>query len=248
VSWAWLERQRAGAADVYLAKRRVAVLVSGELVFDAHSESVEQGLEAMEAWLREAASVRAVRVWLSGGLCPALCLPAVEGLKSGHEAHSVALAQAGVVTGLQGPCEVWIDRFVPGRPIVGAAVESAVLARICSVASAGRQGVRLKAVRPWWGDVLRLAAARVPQPRGLFVQDSESITWITGADAGIDMATTFGPVISHDEAAGVRARALMSAEVPSELVASWALSFGAEASSPEANGGLAFGRFARSGA
>lgn len=248
MSWAWLERRRAGAADVFLANQRVAVQVGGELVLDAHCESVTQGLDAIEAWLREAAPVRAASVWLSGGLCPALCLPPVEGLKSRQEAHSVALAQAGAATGLTGPCEVWIDRFAPGRPIVGAAIESAVLARICSLALMGGRGVRLKAVRPWWGDVLRVAAAHVPQSRGLFVQDSESITWITGTDAGIDTATTYGPVMSHDEAAGVRARALMSAEVPSESVASWALSFDAEAGSSEVNVALAFGRFARSGA
>lgn len=248
MSWAWLERRRAGAADVYLANRRVAVQVGGELVLDARCESVAQGVDAIEAWLREAASVRSASVWLSGGLCPALCLPPVEGLKSQQEAHSVALVQAGAATGLAGPCEVWIDRFAPGRPIVGAAVESAVLARVSSLASTSGQGVRLKAVRPWWGDVLRMVAARRPQPRGLFVQDSESVTWITGADAGIDMATTYVPVMSHDEAAGVRARALMSAEVPSELVASWALFFDAEVDSPEVNGALAFGRFARSGA
>jgi len=164
---------------------------------------------------------RRLRLWLSGGLCRPFIVPSVQGVKDDAEVRAVASAMAPQLTGLVGPCTVFVESRTAKAPVMAIAVQEDRIQKIHDLMASSTRKPKLLSIRPWWAEVLRHSLLREPTLAALGVQDCDSMTVLVGREAdGFDSATTYSPVIDQGTAQSVLMRALLSSDVAdnSELV------------------------------
>lgn len=241
MSWAGFSWRKRGE-DLYLATNCVFACHGHEVLLHEAVEDVTQGLESAKAWLQLPTQARGgVRLWLSGALCRPFVLAPVEGLKHGREAMEVARSQVAAATGLaEGPWEVWVDRFQPGAPIVGAAMAQPLHGALLHLANEVPGRRTWRSIRPWWAEVLRNRAA---SGSALSIQDTDSVTWLAGRGDTMEAAATYWSVTTSEQGESARARASMSAQGEPAGIQHWRLALDCPADS-EATVPIALGPFA----
>jgi len=230
--------------DVYLGTRAFAVCEGGAPVLAAEVEGFDAALKGLAEWLNAEAAPkrRRLRLWLSGGLCRPFIVPAVHGVKDDAEVQAVASAMAPQLTGLVGPCTVFVERRAAAAPVMAVAVQEDRTQRIHDLMASSMRKPKLLSIRPWWAEVLRHSLLREPTLAALGVQDCDSMTVLIGREPdGFDTATTYAPVIDEGTAQSVLMRALLSSDVAdnSELVGRLVMDRPHKDDGPE---GLALGR------
>jgi len=209
--------------DVYLGTRAFAVCEGGAPVLAAEVEGLDSALNGLAEWLNAEAAPkrRRLRLWLSGGLCRPFIVPAVRGVANDAEIQAVASAMAPQLTGLVGPCTVFVERRTPKASVIATAVQEGNIQKIRDLVAASPRKPKLLSIRPWWAEVLRHSLLREPTLAALGVQDCDSMTVLVGRKPdGFDTATTYAPVIDQSTAQSVLTRALLSSDVAdnSELI------------------------------
>lgn len=186
------------AVDVYLGTNLVACRGPGSKVWSASTAALDGGIGALEqhlATLRRPWRPR-VRLWLSGACCRAFMFERPLGT-SATELNEVAAQVAPKLTGLQGPCAVWIDGGPKSGSVFGAAVPTGLLEQLTS--GLGRSTARLTVIAPWWALVLE-RQGRAASNGGVIVRDCDSVTVVHRRAGGVDFAKTYAPVLADDEA------------------------------------------------
>ncbi|XHS79818.1 hypothetical protein ACFJGW_07510 [Burkholderiaceae bacterium UC74_6] len=164
----------------------------------------------MQAFLAEQSRRFGLRVWLSAGLCRPFLISDVEGAKSAQDWQLVAQTMAEEATGVDGPCEVWLDR-VPAAPRLAVAMRSDAKREIIDAL-----GTHLLSLRPWWSEVLRQQARLRKDTSAIAIIDCEAVTlllsepsseaaWICARSSSVDTAT-------GDDAQAAINRLLMTTE------------------------------------
>jgi len=217
----WLAGSK--ACDVYLGTRALAVCEGGVPVLVTSVEGFDAAWSGLAEWLNaEAAPMRRrLRLWLSGGLCRPFIVPAVQGVANDAEIQAVASAMAPQLTGLVGPCTVFVERRAPKASVIATAAQEGYIQKIHDLMASSARKPKLLSIRPWWAEVLRHSLLREPTLAALGVQDCDSMTVLVGRKpGGFDGATTYAPVVDQCTAQSVLMRALLSSDVASnsELV------------------------------
>lgn len=230
-------------SDVYLGTRAFAVCEGGAPVLAAEVQGFEAALSGLATWLDAEAAPdrRRLRLWLSGGLCRPFIVPSVQGVANDAEIQTVASTLAPQLTGLVGPCTVFVERGAAFAPVVAIAVQEGQIRQIHDLVASSARKPRLLSIRPWWAEVLRYSLVREPSLAALGVQDCDSMTVLIGRKAdGFEAVTTYAPVIDQGTAQSVLMRALLSSDVESnsELVGRLVVNRQREDDGPE---GLALG-------
>lgn len=241
MSWAGFSRRKRGE-ELYLATNCVFACQDHQVLLHEAVKDVTQGLETAKAWLLAPQARGGVRLWLSGALCRPFVLAPVAGLKHSREALEVARSQVAAATGLaEGPWEVWVDRFLPGAAIVGAAMAQPLHAALLHLANQLPGRKRWRSIRPWWAEVLRSQASSAS---ALSVQDTDSLTWLIGSGDTMEAAATHWPVTTSEQGESARARASMSAQAELAGIQHWRLALGCPAVDSQATAPVALGAFA----
>lgn len=155
---------------------------------------------------------RRVAVWLSGTLARPFIFEPVQGLRRWSEALQVAAGLAPEATGLDGPCEVWLDGWAPGKPCIAIAIDGGLRDAIESLARS--RNVRLTALRPWWVAALNEAVRKeAVTMRLLAVEEPDALTVLCGADAGSTAAASYAPRPDPAQTDALLTRALLAANV-----------------------------------
>jgi hypothetical protein len=197
-------------ADVYLGTRTIVVSDVSAPALVTEVDGFDAALAAVLHWLNGVPARQRLRVWLSGGLCRPFLLPAVQGVVSEREAQTVAAAMAPRLTGLAGPCTVFVERASP----LAVAVQESRIRQIHDLVARAAGRHKLLSIRPWWAEVLRHALSREPALAALGVHDCDSMTLLMGRERGhFDSAATYSPVVDRGTAQSVLTRALLSADM-----------------------------------
>ena len=202
--------------DVYLGTRALAVCEGGVPVLASDVEGFDAALSELVGWLNAdvAPSRWRLRLWLSGGLCRPFIVPAVQGVANDAEVQAVAAAMAPQLTGLAGPCAVFVERRTAKAPVIATAIQEDRLGKIRDLVASSSRKPKLLSIKPWWAEVLRHGLVREPGLTALGVQDCDSMTVLIGHEAdGFDIATTYSPVTDQGTAQQVLTRALLSSDV-----------------------------------
>lgn len=201
MSWAGFK-----AADAYVGTRLVAWNgPAGNWCSPADGledavEQLGQRMKAERAWMR-----RPVRLWWSGGLCRPYLLRRPEHVAGEQELAAVAKAMAAQMTGLVGPCRVWMEETTTAAERVVVAVEETTWLR-CTATVEGA-GWKLASAGPWWAEVLHTARAR-KNAEVVGIQDCDSLTVFAGNTQSFDLATTYAPIADEASAEAVWRRAV----------------------------------------
>jgi len=198
--------------EVYLGSKSVAFVdLQGSSRWH-DTQDVRQGLQVLEAAVRDKTVRARCRLWLSGALARPFVLEPVAGLRSRAEAQRAAEALASEATGLEGPCEVWTDEAFPRRKALAVAVQRATLEAIEGVA-AQKPGLRVASVKPWWALGLRrvLGEDTGKNARVLLVEEPDALTLLRGEPGVFDDAATCWPVPEAEQARGWVRRNLLGA-------------------------------------
>ncbi len=178
--------------DLYLGSRAV-MLARGASAEAAH------GTDAWEASLLCLAKVAAalprraaVRVWLSGGLCRPFVMPVPAALKSEVERQRAMAAFAQRACGFDGPVRVQWHGGRKGEPVIGMAMDAAVLDSIKAALST----LSVRTLAPWWMAALNHQLQRAPDTACIAIQDCDSLTLLAGEGAGFTQASSLTP--SHE--------------------------------------------------
>jgi len=206
----WWDR---AALDVYLGTRRVAAWGPGREIVSHAVEGFSPALEAVTALLDATSRGQHVRVWLSGGLCRAFLLEPVEGVPGHADRLRVAASMAPRLTGLSGPCHVWLDRAGHDDAAVGVAMEEATLGAL--VESIRSRSCRLSSVRPWWSEPLRVQA----KAGALIVGDCDSVTTLAGEGRRFACASTLAPLADDAAVAAAVMRQRLASEATDVRIA-----------------------------
>lgn len=178
-----------------------------------------QGWEEAVDWLSQplpaGAAVRRARVWLSGSLARPFMFGPVEGLRHEREAIDLAHSLAPEATGMAGPCLVWLDSWLPGGSCVAIAIERELRDAIESFAK--KRHLRLASLRPWWAGVLDESVGSPDPCQMLAIEDTDSLTVISGRGK-VDSIGTYLPPPPATERAAILARRSLSQVVPAEQV------------------------------
>ena len=170
-------------------------------------KAIDQLKPIRRTWRRRRVAVR-----LSGALARPFILAPVQGLRRWHEAVQVAATLAMEATGLAGPCEVWLDGWSVDRPCLAVAIEREL--RDAIELTAETAALRLTALEPWWGAALRDAGDRLEAVRLLTVEDTDSLTLLTGsADPGFASAAGYIPRPDAARKEALLTRALFAADL-----------------------------------
>lgn len=211
MSWAGSE-----PAQIYLGCRSVAVwspAAAGSSVQWRTCESALTGWEWGAGQLPQVGSLhrrRRVVVWLSGALARPFILEPVQGLRRWSDAQQVASAMAPEATGLAGPCEVWIDAWVPGESCIAIAVDRSVREAVEN--SACSSNVRLAAIRPWWVAALNEAMTAPNEPISLVaVEEADGLTVLSGHEGRFASASSYVPRSDASQTEALLKRALLAA-------------------------------------
>ena len=202
MSWAGFRRHRGGGcADVYVGSRRVqwrdAAGGHGHQSVGDPKDLAAAARAAVERFTPRK-SIE-VRLWLSGGLCPALLDAPVDGVE--HDDERVRLLQARLVDEgwfSRAPA-VWLERGTPLQPRLAAAVDRVVVQGL--VASLASLPAKVRSIRPWWSEPLRVFSRAVPAgvSGALAVADCDSLTVLAGSAEAYARAAT-QPCASGTEA------------------------------------------------
>ncbi len=214
MSWAGSE-----APQVYLGQNRVGVwspTAADAAVQWLDSASPEEGWSRAVETLKgdDKPKARKVAVWLSGALARPFVFQPVQGLRRRSEALTVAAGLAPEATGLQGPCEVWLDGWTAGKPCVAVAVDRALREQIESTARAEK--LRLTSLRPWWVAALNAALDETAAIRLLAVEEVDALTVLSGEPGSIAAATCYAPSPDASQSQALLTRTLMAANVSAE--------------------------------
>jgi hypothetical protein len=206
--------------DVYIGTRAFAACRGDEVLAAETVDGVDASLEALTAWLKDAAPKR-MNLWLSGTLCRPMLLKPVEGLKTHAEWLRVAESMVALQTGLAEPCEVWVERRAPGAAPMAAAISKAMLARLLEVAGRSTSRCRVVRIGPWWAEPLRASLGASRAPKALAVRDCDSLTLLTGQAQEFESVALYAPVSDEAAAQSALSRALMNVDCApgEELVA-----------------------------
>lgn len=215
--WAGSEK-----AQIYLGQTSVGVFDSS-----SHGDGVQwlPATSAHDAWAKawevlnksERRSRRRIVVLLSGALCRPFMFGPVDGLRRWSEAVQLAAGLAPEATGLDGPCEVWLDHWTPGRPCIAVAVDRGLRDALETVAR--REGAALVAVKPWWAIALNeVARQKQPVARMLAVEEADVLTVLCGSGEGFVSAASYVPKPDLVQTAAVLMRGQLAAGVSSDLV------------------------------
>jgi hypothetical protein len=185
-------------AQIYLGQQTAGVWAPGEqstavhwVAVDGAKAAAARGLEVL-AELCPLSKRHRVGLSLSGALARPFMFGAVQGLTRGTEALQVAAGLAPEATGLDGPCEVWLDRWVPGRPCLAIAVDRAL--REAIEAEAKERRVKLTVMRPWWVVAMNESAHEPATERRLLaLTEPDALTVLVGGDEGFASAATYAP-------------------------------------------------------
>lgn len=204
--------RRAPALDVYLARQALWLARGDERLLAIDGEP-DATLPALNAWWRKHGEPR-LSVWLSGALCRPFLLPPVAGLRNANDIAAIAQAQASALTGLSGPCSVWIEPAMGDQPSVGAAMPAALRERLLALGRAGGAGGgAVASVRPWWAAVLDAVLKQESVRSALLVQDADSVVFLAGEGDRFTAATVHAPIVAGEVAQAVRSRLAMTHEL-----------------------------------
>lgn len=157
-----------------------------------------------------------VKVWLSGSLCQPFLLPKITGLESEEELRKIAGLMAEDLTGLPGPCKVWIDT-VQREPSLAVAMSESTQKLLEETIGRGR----MRSLQPWWSEVLRQhvksLGTAAAQDQALVVKDCDSLTVLLArADTFLNVQT-HSPVVGESQT--LIDRTLFGANWPTESFA-----------------------------
>ena len=223
-------------SEVYLGRTAAAVWTLGSS--DAgpqwlSAESAQQGWgQAVEvlAQAEPRKRRRRVAVWLSGALARPFMFRPVQGLRRWSEALQVAAGLAPDATGLNGPCEVWLDDWIPDRPCIAVAVEREL--RDAIEAAARNSRVRLTALGPWWVAALNDSVQKHPESANLVaINEPDALTVVSGRGGRFDSAASFAPRPEPNQIEALLTRTLLSADLTSAQGMRAMMTSAAEASS-----------------
>jgi hypothetical protein len=181
--------------DVYLGSRSVAFVDAQGAPRWHETQGVLQGLELLEAAVREKLVRPRCRLWLSGALARPFMLEPVTGLRNRVEVHQAAEGVAPEATGLEGPCEVWIEDAFPRRKAIAVAIERSTL-ELIDTAVRRKSGLRVVSIKPWWQLGLNrlLGDETGRNARVLLVEEPEALTLVAGEAGVFQEAATCWPV------------------------------------------------------
>lgn len=212
MSWAGSE-----PSQVYLGRTQVGVwspawtgVGAQWLSTGSAQEGWAQGIEL----LRHEGQPRRQRVavWLSGALARPFVFEPVRGLRRWSEALQVAAGLAPEATGLEGPCEVWLDDWMPGKSCIAIAIDRGLRETIESTARSER--LRLTAIRPWWAAALNEAMKSQTPARGLLaIEELDALTVLSGGEGVFTSAACYSPRPDPTQTEALLTRALMAANV-----------------------------------
>ncbi len=235
---------RGRATDVYVSDTEtIAVLGDGQ-PWRYESGGLGDGLAALCAHLRAQAAPRPVRVWLGASLCRPVHVPAITGTRSRTERRRLAQALATAGSGLTPPCRVSIDTAIGADDVVAVVVEEQALSEIERALTMAR--LRMRSIRPLWGEVLASALRVNPDLRAIGVFEGRSLTVLTGAQRAFASAQALHPVQGVELARAAFSRALVSKMVTSDKAVMIGLDWNAAAERAEApaiDGSVAFKRW-----
>lgn len=211
----WVGSER---LTIYLGTSSVAVQRNGAAEtewqqIDAAASGFEQ---AVQAFARQRRSKRSclLDIQLSGALARPFVLDAVQGLRNLREATELATSIAPDSTGLQGPCVVWLDDWMPARQCIAVAMDSSLRDQL--EASAALGGLRVDAMRPWWSLAIDAARSKLDEsPRLLAIEDTDSLTVLDSAQPGRVSASTHTPRLDPVPLRATLARAALAADLQS---------------------------------
>jgi hypothetical protein len=227
------------ALDLYLGTRS-ARLCDGDLVlWQVQTDDAAQSLGLARGRLAEnSRRRRRLRVWCSGGLCRPFMLPAVAGVDNRVELGKIAVASASAMTGLHGPCQVWLDRVTTLAGTMAVAVESGWLDEV-------RRGLRdcasVISIRPWWSEALRVSLRVQPAPATVGIQDCDSLVMLAGAETSFGLAIALTPLFTPQQAAQAWTRTLFGADLAGKP--SWRARLRPEADVQSGLAGCALGAY-----
>lgn len=173
---------------LYLGQHAGVLRVPGSVPSAVSAARWQDVLMQLDASVRSASARPASwQVWLGSQLAPPFVLPAPEGLRNDAEARAAAQTLAAAAFAMDGACEVWLDPWRSGEPLVGAIVSTEVLHAVRS-RLAGRRGQRLS-IQPWWAAALRAALAAdsaVPWWAG---HEPDGLTYLAGEGTHVTTAS-----------------------------------------------------------
>lgn len=186
-------------AHVYVTQVGASLRLPGvaETVSIAANGAAHAMGSAIEALKVHAPRVRRARVWLGGAIARPFMLGSVAGLRDRVEALSIARARAAQYTGLDGPCEVWLDAWQADVDCLAVAMERSLLDAATSEAE--RWGVRLSGISPAWNAVLTGALAD-RRPQLLAVREEGALTLLALSDKRVVRASVATPTSDRVEA------------------------------------------------
>lgn len=229
--------------DLYLGTRAV-MLARGASAEAAHATEGWPASQQCLARVVEALPRQVtVRVWLSGALCRPFVMPAPAGLKTEDERRRAMEAFAQRACGFDGPVRVQWQEARKDRPIIGMAMDAAMLAHI----KAGLARLRVRMLTPWWMAALNHQLKQAPDTACIAVQDCDALTMLTGEAACFSQASTLAP--SHDASmamAGYRRLQLAMGTLTGSVAPLYVLAVpGATPAGEQIHDGLAMSPFAR---
>ncbi len=197
--------------DAYVGTQQM-VLWRGRQGLGAYA--VEEALPNLAAGLKGAGiSPRRwqrtrLRVWLSGALArPFVVLP-VGGLRNWREALAAAAAKAADETGWAEPAAVWLDSLPRQHPALGVAAAAPTVEALKR--TAGRAGVRLLSIRPWWALALDEVRASGEDFDLLAAEDTDALVLLSAGGEQWREAAAYAPAPVAEQAEAVVQRRAMA--------------------------------------
>ncbi|HEY4080822.1 MAG TPA: hypothetical protein VGM81_09005 [Burkholderiaceae bacterium] len=209
--------------QVYLGTRRVIGVPEGsrapESAIAPMVQAVHDFAEALavfdERILAEHRNAK-MRIWLSGGLARPFLFNAPDGA-SEADLRRIAAALASEQTGLEGDCEVWVEKSGKGGSRMAVAMQVATHQALLKRFGASKRQTLLS-MRPWWADVLRASLRERQDLQGIAVQDCDALTMLTGQGDRFDSAQTMSPVFDQPTADAALMRRLLSMDIDAAAV------------------------------
>lgn len=213
MSWAWLEPRRTPTALVLGA--RSWAFHAGEPAagwrWGEATDWLGSLAQATAAWPAVSRQRRALQVWLTGELCPALWLQPPPGLRAGDEWRAWLLAAAGAQHPLQEAADalsVWADAEQPA-PTLAAAWPAAGVAALQRLL----QPARVVSIKPLWSHALATMTASSGEARSCSVFDGEALTWVAWDGLAPTQVLTVPGLLDSGQARGLYQRRAISATV-----------------------------------
>jgi hypothetical protein len=193
--------------DVYLGTRVVAACSAKNRKFVAAASGREDALGKLADWLNESKIATRVRVWLSGGLCRPLCMPAL-GKMPRREVELIAVSLAAERFGWREACEVRID--AAGQGDIAVVAEQSTMHLLSDAMR--KAGLSTEGIRPWWAEPLRHAVHL--KLESFAIHDCDSVCVLAGSANSVDRASAISPVSDRESAESAISRTSFSWDLP----------------------------------